>query len=272
MMAYFELILLILTVASAIIGLVDIFFFEKKRRALLTSEQLALPKKERRALMKAPIVADYARSLFIVFLVVFLVRGFVAQPYRIPSGSMLPNLQIGDFIVVTQYDFGVRFPVWRKYLTTEKLPKRGDVVVLHYPVNPKIDFIKRVIGLPGDTITYLNKQLIINGHKIPQKFIKKVMEPADSKTRKVSEYSEDMFGTKYDIYQEPWHHSVGFHHLKVPKDDVFVMGDNRDNSDDSRYWGFVPVQDLQGRARFVWFSWKGWPGLVRWSRIGKVIQ
>lgn len=272
-MAYFELILLILTIASGIIFLIDFLFFEKKRKALLTPEQLQLPRKQRRLLMRAPLVADYARSLFIVFLLVLVVRSFVVQPYRIPSGSMLPNLQIGDFIAVTQYDFGLRWPVWRGYVTKQSQPKRGEVVVLHFPVYPKVDFIKRVIGLPGDTISYVNKQLIINGKKIPQTFVKDVIEPVDSPTQPVKEYIEDMNGIKYPIYEMPWRNQHGnFYDLKVPKGYVFVMGDNRDNSDDSRYWGFVPEKNLVGRAQFVWFSWAGWPKIARWDRIGMRVK
>jgi len=222
--------------------------------------------------MKAPVVAEYARSLFMVFFAVLIIRSFIAQPYRIPSGSMLPNLQIGDFIVVTQADYGVRAPVWHTPLTKITLPTRGSVVVLHFPVYPQVHFIKRLIGLPGDTISYVNKQLIINGKKIPQTFVKKVMEPVNSKTRKVSEYMEDMFGVKYPIYQDSWKKGTNFYNVHVPKGDVFVMGDNRDNSDDSRYWGFVPLKNLQGKARFVWFSWAGWPKLVRWDRIGSMVK
>lgn len=268
MMAYFELIILILTVASGIIALIDILFFAKHRKALLTPEQLALPRKQRHEFMKAPIVAEYARSLFIVFFIVLVVRSFIAQPYRIPSGSMEPNLRIGDFLVVTQSDFGIRWPVWRGYITHPKIPQPGDVVVLKWPVHPKTDFIKRVIGVPGDTISYVNKQLIINGKKVPQTFVKDLMTPSSVDPSPVKEYMEDLNGKRFPIYTMPSRtEGQNFYNVKVPKGELFVMGDNRDNSDDSRYWGFVPIKNVIGRARFIWFSWAGWPRIVRWDRL-----
>lgn len=271
-MVYFELIIVTLTIASGIIALVDIVFFAQKRQQHLTPEQAKLSRKQRYVLAKPPIIADYARSLFWVFLVVLVVRSFIAQPYRIPSGSMLPNLKVGDFILVTQYNYGIRLPLWHSYVGSAKLPQRGDVVVLRYPVYPKINFIKRVIGLPGDAISYVNKQLIINGHTIPQTFVRNTIEPVNSPTRSIKQYHENLFGVQYDINKTPWQQAKDFYNLKVPAGEVFVMGDNRDDSEDSRFWGFAPVRDLVGKAQIVWFSWAGWPQIVRWNRIGTVVK
>jgi len=273
--AYFELILFLLTIASGIIALIDIVFFAKKRKAAIEATNPTikkLSKKAYREATKGPWLADYARSLFPVFFIVLLLRSFLGEPFRIPSGSMQPTLQIGDFILVSRYDFGLKFPVWNWHLTATKLPKRGDVVVLHFPVNTKVDFIKRVIGLPGDTISYVNKELIINGQKMTQKYIGMAVDRTNFGTYMVKEYQEDLDGVKHLIYRLPSQPDYNFYNLKVPQGYVFVMGDNRDLSDDSRYWGFVPLNDLVGRARRVIFSWSSHSTDLRWHRLGEKIH
>ncbi len=274
MMSYFPLILLILLIASALISVVDKFIFEKKRLAQLDPaiDLKKLSHKQRYKLLKPPLIGDYARSLFVVFLVVFVIRSFLVEPFRIPSGSMLPDLKIGDFILVNKFAYDVRLPVWHKILFDTGKPKRGDVVVFRYPVNPRIDFIKRVVGLPGDRISYVNHVLTINGQVMSQKVIAHEMSLPDSTTQAVTKLQENLSGVMHNIYRMPWRSSQNFYHVTVPKGEYFVMGDNRDNSEDSRYWGFVPAKDLIGKAFLVWFSWDANNHSVRWSRIGKEIN
>ncbi len=273
-MAYFELILLILTVASGVVALVDKLFFEKARWQLAAQdpEFVTLSRKARKRRVKAPLVADYCRSLFVVFLIVLIVRSFLVEPFRIPSGSMLPTLKIGDFITVNKHEYGLRWPVWYRAITTPHLPKRGDVIVFHSTVNPKLDLIKRVIGLPGDHISYVDRRLTINGHKVAEKYLGKTIEPADSLVQSVNEYQEDLLGVVHNIYTMPWVESENFKNLVVPAGEVFVMGDNRDNSDDSRYWGFVPQRNIIGEATNIWLSWDENNNSIRWRRFGDKIN
>lgn len=260
MTALFPLILLILIVASAIIGGLDKWVFEPKRKA-------ANPKKPG----KSPLLADYSRSLFWVFVLVFVIRSFVAEPYRIPSGSMLPDLQIGDFILVEKFAYNLDFPVFHWRLWHVANPKRGDVVVFHYPAYTNVDFIKRIIGLPGDHISYVKKQLFINGKKIPLTFMQKDYLALFGH-RVAIKQQENLLGVKHAIYQLPWRPDTDFYNVVVPKGEYFVMGDDRDDSEDSRYWGFVPEKNFVGKAVLVWFSWDSQTNGVRWSRIGHVIH
>ena len=273
-MAYFELILLILTVASGVVSLVDKLFFEKARwqEAAKDPKFMTLSRKQRKKCVKPPLVADYCRSLFVVFLIVLLFRSFVVEPFRIPSGSMLPTLKIGDFITVNKNEYGLRLPVWHTAVTDTSMPKRGDIIVFHDGVNPKLDLIKRVIGLPGDHISYVNRQLTINSHKIPEVFVGKKLVPADSVNQLVSEYHEDLMGVEHNVYVMPWMPSSNFKGVIVPKGELFVMGDNRDNSDDSRYWGFVKKDQIIGKATNVWLSWDESNNSIRWDRFGKKLD
>ena len=270
---YFEVGLLVATVASGAVALVDVLFFAKARKARVAAklDLSKLKKKERHEALRAPLLADYARSLFPVFLLVFLLRSFVAEPYRIPSGSMLPSLQIGDFILVNKYDYGLKWPVWGGAIFKVGKPKRGDIVVLHFPVDSRVDLIKRVIGVPGDRISYQDGVLTINGKVMPQKFLRHSIIPADSSSQVVNISEENLSGVKHEIIAMPWAHSYNFKNVVVPKGKYFVMGDNRNNSEDSRYWGFASAKDLVGRAFMVWFSWDSHTDSVRWSRIGRKI-
>ena len=172
---------------------------------------------------------------------------------------------------MSQYNYAVKTPVWGKTLFKTGKVHRGDIVVLHFPVDPNVDFIKRVIGLPGDKVSYVNKHLVINGKKIPLTYVKSVIEPADSHTQKVREYSENLEGVVHHIYQMPWVKAHDFHGVTVPKGEYFVMGDNRDNSEDSRFWGFVKRSAIVGKARVVFWSWDDHYS-PRWSRLFKVIH
>ena len=263
----FPLILLVLTIAAGLIWLIDALFWIKHRRPI-------------EGKVKHPVIVDYARSFFPILLIVLIIRSFIIQPFRVPTGSLEPTVAPGDFILVNQFAYGLRFPAFGwKFLPIGK-PKRGEIAVFHWPVDPHKDFVKRVIGLPGDSISYVNKILYINGKKAPQKFLRYTTDSnsvhGPSWTVKVMQ--EDLLGVKHNIYvcaanatQCPISNVQNFHDVVVPKGEYFMMGDNRDDSDDSRYWGFVPEKDLVGKAFLVWMSWNSATSSVRWHRIGTVL-
>ncbi|MCD6038756.1 MAG: lepB [Gammaproteobacteria bacterium] len=254
----FELILFYGVIISGIIYLADVLFLEKKR--------------QQAHVKKMPLIVDYARSFFPVLLLVFLLRSFLYEPFRIPSGSLKPTLNIGDFILVNKFNYGIRLPVIHKKLYALAEPQRGDIIVFRWPPNPSIDFIKRVIGVPGDHISYLNKTLYINGKKASQQFVKNTTDQDESgMTVDVVEKKENLLGLTHAIYQVREHPNDEVKDVVVPPGMYFVMGDNRDNSADSRYWGFVPEQNIVGKAMLVWMSWDGIKYNVRWNRIGKFI-
>ena len=225
-----------------------------------------------------PKVVDYARSFFPVFLVVLLLRSFLVEPFRIPSGSMLPTLEIGDFILVNKYVYGIRLPVLDTKVVELGRPARGDVVVFRFPPKPSTPFIKRVVGLPGDRVDYFNKVLYINGEPIKHEFI-------DTYTGKGS--ARDMTGAmrRFEHLGDVDHHilvrptladtvtggTYPYVPMVVPDGHYFVLGDNRDNSRDSRYWGTVPDENLIGKAFTVWMN-LDWGEGIDWSRIGTSIR
>ena len=253
----FELILFYATLITGVIALIDILFFARHRKKNV----------------KPTMIIDYSRSFFPVLLLVFLLRALLFEPFRIPSGSLEPTLLIGDFILVNKYDYGVRLPVAHKKIVDLSEPARGDIMVFRYPANPSIDFIKRVIGLPGDHISYINKELTINGKKIPQEFKQNTVEfDGDNSTNDVKEFEEDLLGVKHAIFVNPKRTSVDFRDIIVPEGMYFVMGDNRDDSQDSRYWGFVPEKNIVGKAKMIWLSWDSSATNLRWHRIGTVIH
>lgn len=253
----FELILFYAVLIAGVISLIDILFFARHR------------KKD----VKPMWVIDYARSFFPVLLLVFLLRSFLFEPFRIPSGSLEPTLLIGDFILVNKYDYGVRLPVAHQKIVDLHQPQRGDIMVFRYPANPSVDFIKRVIGLPGDHISYINKELTINGKKIPQTFLQNTQEfDGDNTTNDVKEYREDLLGVQHSIFVNPKRQSADFKDIVVPTGMYFVMGDNRDDSQDSRYWGFVPEKNIVGKAKMIWLSWDSSKTNMRWDRIGTIIH
>jgi len=254
----FELILFYAIVVTGVLSLIDIIFFAPKRKQ--TGK-------------KMPIISDYSRSFFPILLIVFLLRSFLFEPFRIPSGSLEPTLLVGDFILVNKYDYGVRLPVIHKKIFGEGEPKRGDIMIFRWPPNPSVDFIKRVIGLPGDRISYVNKELLINGEKIPQTFLQKASaESEDGSEWMATEKLEDLFGVKHKIFVDQNKLSRDYRDIIVPPGMYFVMGDNRDDSADSRYWGFVPEENIVGKAVLIWMSWNSVAHNIRWSRLGKLIN
>jgi signal peptidase I len=262
----FELILFYATLVCGVIALVDrIFWAPKRNRAYAQVNQNV----ENPQPLKLPMIVDYAYSFFPVLLLVFLLRSFLYEPFRIPSGSLEPTLFPGDFILVNKYDYGIRLPVIHKTIYKMNEPKRGDIVVFRWPPNPSVDFIKRLIGVPGDRISYIDKVLYVNDQKVPQEFIKNTTNIDDSGTELDVELKEENFyGVKHEIFQIPNQTSYDFHDVVVPEGMYFMMGDNRDASADSRFWGFVPNENIVGRATMVWMSWDPFADKVRWSRIG----
>ena len=265
----FAALLVLLTFLSGAIWLVDGAFFARQRSA-------AGRQKEGQAATGpgagTPLVVEYARSFFPIFLFVLVLRSFIAEPFRIPSASMMPTLLIGDFILVNKYDYGIRLPVLNLKIIQNKTPQRGDIVVFRYPDDPKIPFIKRVVGLPGDHIAYYDKTLHINGVPIQQMEQETYKGTGAGKIMDgVSHRVEYLGSVKHDILVEPSVYSREFAGV-VPAGQYFVLGDNRDNSRDSRYWGYVPDANLVGRAFMIWMNWDIKNGGIEWDRIGTMLN
>jgi len=222
-------------------------------------------------LLMQPWWLDWTAGLFPVICAVFLMRSFLFEPFKIPSGSMIPTLLVGDLILVNKFHYGIRLPVINKKIIDNNDPQRGDVVVFRYPVNTDLDYIKRVVGLPGDTVAYLNKRLTINGTPIEQTPLAEYYD-ADS-LRYSFQFSEQLMGREHRIlvdkdrppfvppqavedypFKENCQYSGEGVVCKVPPGHYFVMGDNRDNSQDSRFWGFVPDRNLVGKAFVIWMN------------------
>ena len=257
----FELILFYATLVTGIIALFDVLFLAPRRKRAASAPA------------KLPILIDYSRSFFPILLIVFLLRSFLFEPFRIPSGSLEPTLLMGDFILVNKFDYGIRLPVVHTKIIDRNTPKRGDIIVFRWPPNPSVDFIKRVIGVPGDHISYINKVLYINGKKIPQSMEQKSMAQDESGGEwQVLEKQEDLLGVKHQIFVDPNKSSRDYRDIVVPEGMYFVMGDNRDDSADSRYWGFVPDKNIVGKAVMIWMSWDSSKTSVRFNRLGKLIN
>ena len=219
-------------------------------------------------------VVEYARAFFPVILVVFVLRSFIVEPFRIPSGSMLPSLYIGDFILVSKFSYGIRLPLINQKIISIDVPKRGDVLVFRYPHDQKTNFIKRVVGIPGDVIDYRGKQIWINGSAVPLEAGERhVLNNSSSADASVVEYQEQLGEKIHGVLLDESRRSRDMLRITVPEGQYFVMGDNRDHSNDSRFWGFVPDTNLVGRAFLVWFSWDtAGGGGVNWPRLGKSVE
>lgn len=220
-----------------------------------------------------PVLVEYARSFFPVVLVVLILRSFLFEPFRIPSGSMMPTLLVGDFILVNKFAYGVRLPVLNTKIIENDAPKRGDVVVFRFPKDPTVDYIKRVVGLPGDRIGYYHKQIFLNGAPVESEA--KGLYAGGTQGESMTGESvrlERLGEVTHQILLRTDDPAAREGEFVVPEGHYFVMGDNRDNSNDSRFWGAVPEANLVGRAFLIWMSWdSGKPG-VSFSRIGTLIN
>ncbi len=284
----FALLLFLATVVTGVYWLAERFYFWPRRRAAAAAlEQAAV---ERRAeldrmgiaktdievsedakgrILMQPWWLDWTAGLFPVIAIVFVLRSFLFEPFKIPSGSMIPTLMVGDLILVNKFTYGIRLPVINKKITEGNKLQRGDVMVFRYPPQPTLDYIKRVVGVPGDEVAYINKRLSINGKELPvrdlpdfldrdvMRYFKQFEETLGEQPHRAivnNDVPAFIQGASNFEYKENCRYSVEGVTCKVPEGYYFMMGDNRDNSLDSRYWGFVPDQNIVGKAFFVWMN------------------
>ena len=218
---------------------------------------------------KEPLWVEWGASFFPVILVVFVLRSFLFEPFKIPSGSMIPTLLVGDFILVNKFTYGIRLPVINKKIISLNDPQRGDVMVFRYPEDPSLDYIKRVVGVPGDTVSYQHKQLTVNGQPVATEKLNDYLHPerlyyseqykarlGDVEFRYLDDADAPAFipdATRFPFRENCTYNAAGVT-CKVPAGHYFMMGDNRDNSRDSRAWGFVPEENIVGKAFFIWLN------------------
>jgi signal peptidase I len=262
----FALVLVVLTSFTGVVWLIDKLLFRQRRMDRSVQKTTELPRE--------PVIVEYSRSLFPVLLIVLLFRSFLFEPFKIPSGSMIPTLLIGDFIVVNKFSYGVRLPVLNKKILGIGEPQRGDVVVFRYPLDTSVNFIKRAVGLPGDTITYRNKQLFVNGERVKETPVGRYKSGDVKCTTPASDavlLNEQLGEADHEILV---HNNYGGRNGQwvVPEGHYFMMGDNRDRSNDSRAWGFVPEENLLGRAVGIWFNFDFDKGCADLSRVGDGIH
>jgi len=254
----FALILVIATALSGIIWAIDAVFFARRREA--NSPVRPAPQ---------PVVVDYARSFFPILLAVLVIRSFLFEPFRIPSSSMVPTLLIGDFIFVNKFTYGLRLPVVNTKILEVGEPQRGDVVVFQLPSQPSTNYIKRLVGLPGDVVKYVNKRLYINDQPVDVELV----GPYDGEGQRGATLLREKLGDReHDLLLMPRQRSLEGTFV-VPDGHYFMMGDNRDNSRDSRYRGvgLIPDKRIVGKAVRIWMNWEI-PKMPRWSRIGNAIE
>jgi len=300
---YFSLLLVFLTLATGLIWLADAVYFAPRRKEKATAESTeAGAEVAGSGKTELPYLVDTSQQIFPVIAFVLVLRSFLYEPFQIPSGSMMPTLLVGDFILVEKYAYGIKDPVFRAKLIETGEPERGDVVVFKYPESPNVDYIKRVVGLPGDTVVYQNKQVYIKPKcdgagaecekmaPVPMEFVSRgdfVQNMAP-----LLRYRETLGDVQHDILRHPMRENrpssefftqpgTRSNEWIVPEGEYFVLGDNRDNSRDSRFWGFVPDANLVGKAVAIWISFEferseadflpTWiPTGVRFSRVGGI--
>jgi signal peptidase I len=283
----FSLLLFLAAVVTGIYWVAErLYFLPRRRKAVAALEAGAAQRRDelgkrginqvddntaeaRTRLIMQPWWLDWTAGLFPVIVAVFLLRSFLFEPFKIPSGSMIPTLLINDLILVNKFHYGVRLPVINTKILDNNSPQRGDVMVFRYPPKPSLDYIKRVVGIPGDEVAYLNKQLTINGKPVPKTPLPDYFDPESMRYSK--QFQETLGGKTHRILNDddrpafipgvedfPFKDNCRYNSqgvvCRVPAGQYFMMGDNRDNSLDSRYWGFVPEQNIVGKAFFVWMN------------------
>ncbi|QXL84539.1 signal peptidase I [Comamonas sp. NLF-1-9] len=284
----FALLLMLATLVTGLYWVAERWYFLPRRRR--AAEALEAAAAQRRAeldrmgiaktdesdsreararLLAQPWWLDWTAGLFPVIAAVFLLRSFLFEPFKIPSGSMIPTLLVGDLILVNKFTYGLRLPVFNTRITQGNAPQRGDVMVFRYPPQPSLDYIKRVVGVPGDEVAYLNKRLSINGQEVaikelPEFFDQDAMRYFTQRQEQLGTHTHNIIvnkdvpafiqGASQFKYRDHCNYSVEGVVCKVPEGQYFMMGDNRDNSLDSRYWGFVPEENIVGKAFFVWMN------------------
>ncbi|WP_339725195.1 signal peptidase I [uncultured Paraglaciecola sp.] len=297
---YFSIFLVVLTVASGLIWLFDSLLFAAKRRERMAISSTGGTTTALDQDAQLPWLVDTAQQIFPVIAFVMVLRSFLYEPFQIPSGSMMPTLLVGDFILVEKFTYGLKDPVMRKKFMDIGEPERGDVVVFKFPPEPQLDYIKRVVGLPGDTVIYRNKQLQIKPacdttdncaplQKVDLKFESRgeafqQFAPLEKYTEQLGDVSHQIYRTQGRASSSRYYSQPGTQSDEwiVPEGHYFVFGDNRDNSEDGRYWGFVPEENLVGKAVAIWISFEfdrvpsswvpAWiPTGVRFERVGGII-
>ena len=283
----FALLLFLATVVTGVYWLAERFYFLPQRQKAAAELEAQTTKRNeelgklgisqvdgnvteaKHKLLAQPWWLDWTAGLFPVIIAVFVLRSFLFEPFKIPSGSMIPTLLVGDLILVNKFEYGLRLPVINTKITEGTTPKRGDVMVFRYPPKPSLDYIKRVVGVPGDEVAYLNKRLTINGKVLDTKAVPDFFD--EDSMRYFKQFEEDMGTVKHRLlnddsrpafvpgadefqFKQNCQYSVEGVVCKVPEGHYFMMGDNRDNSLDSRYWGFVPDKNIVGKAFFVWMN------------------
>lgn len=283
----FALILFVLTLVTGVVWFLDVFHFARQRRARadialaeydariarlhaegIRTEEGARAKLES-DLLRQPTWIEYSGSFFPVIALVFVLRSFLYEPFKIPSSSMVPTLVTGDLILVNKFTYGIRLPIVNKKVVDINDPQRGDVMVFKYPKDPSLDYIKRVVGVPGDRVAYRNKRLTINGREavyeaLPDYLDEETLTYSRQLVEDLGEVSHRILNDvrapsyiphpeRFPHYEQCSYNTEGFA-CTVPAGHYFVMGDNRDNSLDSRFWGFVPDENIVGKAFFVWMN------------------
>lgn len=279
----FSLVLVIVVFVTGVIWGLDVLFLLPKRKKAVANyvsarniergqlvNRASLPLVDQDTLTKLEkesLIVEYSHSFFPVFLLVLILRSFLMEPFTIPSSSMVPTLRIGDYILVNKFEYGLRLPVIGTEIMALNKPKTGDVMVFKYPGDPRINYIKRVIGTPGDTIVYDNKRLTINGKEMLQTLVAELPPSAPE----LQIYKENFDGIDHTIQHTlDRNQYAGVREWKIPDGHYLVMGDNRDNSNDSRVWGLVPDKNIVGKAVGIWMSKEPGLHLPRFNRVGGI--
>ena len=262
----FPLLLVLSVFVTGVVVLLDWLFWLPKRKEEATQLEITAGADADQPVKESAIV-EMSKSVFPILLLVLVIRSFLFEPFQIPSGSMIPTLAVGDFILVSKYNYGLRLPVVGTKILPIGEPKRGDVMVFKQPGRENINFIKRVIGLPGDSVAYMGKRIAVNGQVVPEEFLAQLNDGRSIYRL----YNEGAVGGQYQIRKELTSNDFRAEgEWVIPKGMYFVMGDNRDRSNDSRYWGFVPEQNVVGKAVYIWMHWPSWGEIPGFKNNGAI--